>query len=116
MKAIIKSMWVNSSSINLDSYLPDDPEKFGLWIEFGIGPSDAAGSDDYRVLVCTPDWLRDTVWEPRWGRHMLIVRMYDRSAIEKCVQDYVAKCTGADWADIAEKIARNLFWEFEDFQ
>jgi hypothetical protein len=116
MKAVVKSMWVDSSIINLDRYFPDDPENFSLWIEVRVGPDNAADSDDYRVLVCTPEWLRENVWEPRWGRHMLIVRIYDRSIIEKCVHDYVAKCTGDGWRDIAEKVARNLSWEFEDYQ
>jgi hypothetical protein len=116
MKAIVKSMWVNSPTVDLDSYFPDDPENFSLWIELRVGPDDSIGADDYRVLVCTPEWLRKNVKEPRWGRHMLIVGEYDRSAIETSIHDYVAKCTGEGWRDIAERIARNLSWEFEDYR
>ncbi|WP_230413072.1 immunity 8 family protein [Paraburkholderia antibiotica] len=116
MKAIVKSMWVNSPTIDLDSYFPDDPENFSLWIELRVGPDDSSGADDYRVLVCTPEWLHQNVKEPRWGRHMLIVEEYDRSAIEASILDYVAKCMGDGWRDIAEKIARNLSWEFEDYR
>ena len=116
MKAIVKSMWVDSPTIKLDSYVPDNPENFSLWIEFRVGPDDSAGADDYRVLVCTPEWLLQNVWEPQWGRHMLIVREYDRSVIERCVHDYIAKCSGDEWGVVAKKIARNLSWEFEDYQ
>jgi hypothetical protein len=116
MKAIVKGMWVDNPTINLNSYFPDDPDNFSLWIEFKIGSDNEEGINYYRVLVCTPKWLCRNVWEPRWGRHMLIVHEYDRSAIEKCVHDYVAKCTGDEWQEIAEKIARNLSWEFEDYQ
>lgn len=116
MKAIIKSMWVNSPNVNLDSYLPDDPKNFSLWIEFRVGSENSAGADDFRVLVCTPEWLGQSVWEPRWGRHMLIVREYDRLAIERCVHDYIGTCIGDEWGVVAKKIARNLSWEFEDYQ
>lgn len=109
-------MWVNSPIIDLDSYFPDDYENFSLWIELKVGPNDSIDADDYRVLVCTPNWLHQNVKDPRWGRHMLIVREYDRSVIETCIYDYIAKCVGEKWSDIAEKIARNLSWEFEDYQ
>jgi hypothetical protein len=116
MKAIIKTMWANSPTIDLDSYHPENLENFSLWIEFKIGPEGLTGADDYRLLVCTPEWLRQNVSEPRWGRHMLIVREYDRSVIEKCVCDYVMSCTGDKWEVIEGKVARNLSWEFEDYQ
>jgi len=116
MKPTVKAMWVNSPTVDLDSYIPDDPKNFSLWIELRIGSDESAGADDYRVLVCTPDWLRENVCEPRWGRHMLFVREYDRSTIEKCINDYVAQCAGDQWEVVAAKVARNLLWEFEDYQ
>jgi len=109
-------MWTNNPTVNLDSYSPSAPDNFSLWIEFKIGAENLVGADDYRVFVCTPEWLRQNTWEPRWGRHMLIVRTYDLSAIEKCVYDYIMGCTGDEWGVIAKKIARNLSWEFEDYQ
>jgi Immunity protein 8 len=116
MKAIVKSMWIDSPTIKLNSYVPDNPEDFSLWIEVRVGPDDSACADDYRILVCTPEWICRNIWEPHWGRHMLIVRRYDRSVIERCVRDYIASCTGDEWGSVAKKIARNLFWEFEDYQ
>jgi hypothetical protein len=116
MKATVKSMWVNSAVVSLDAYHPVDSQNFSLWIELRVGLEGSTGGDDYRVLVCTPEWLRQNISEPRWGRHMLIVQTYDRSAIEKCVRDYIAECSGVEWSVIAKKIARNLSWEFEDYQ
>jgi hypothetical protein len=116
MKAIVKGMGAGFYSVDLDAYYPDDPEIFELWIDIMIGQEDEIGSDDFRLHVCTPKWLQQNVWEPQWGRHMLIVRTYDLSAIKKCVYDYVGECTGEDWQSIAKKIARNLAWEFEDYQ
>lgn len=116
MKAIVKAMWANDPTVRLDSYSPDEPKNFSLWIELRVGADGSPGGDDYRFFVCTPEWLLQNVWEPRWGRHMLIVREYDHLVIERCVHDYVARCLGDEWEVIAKKIARNLLWEFEDYQ
>jgi hypothetical protein len=116
MRATVKSMWVNSSTVNLESYSPENPENFSLWLELRIGLESTARGDDYRVLVCTPEWLGQYISAPQWGIHLLIVPTYDLSAIETCVHDYVADCSGDDWNVIAKKIARRLSWEFEDYQ
>ena len=50
------------------------------------------------------------------GRHILIVRSYELGSIAKYVNGYIAKCDGDEWGVVAEKIARNLAWEFEDYQ
>ena len=50
------------------------------------------------------------------GRHLLIVLAYDRSSIERCIHEYVAKCMGDTWHEIATKLARNFSWEFEDYR
>lgn len=118
MKAIVKSMWVNSATINLNSYLPDDPENFGLWIEFSAGPTDSDGADDYRILVCTPDWIKREYGTKKaiHGRHMLIVFKYDISEIKFAIHQCVEGCNGSDFGEIAPKIARFAAWEFEDYQ
>jgi hypothetical protein len=118
MKAIVKSMWVDSADINLDEFSPDDPECFGLWIEFRAGLEDDAGADDFRLFVCTPVWLgnecdRKTV---AWGRHMLIVAKYDLGAIKREIDQLIENCRGDDWPDIAREIAKFAGWEFEDYQ
>lgn len=116
MKANIKSMWVNNPAIDLNGYCPDVLENFGIWVEFRIGAENSVNADDYRVFVCTPEWLCQNIWEPKWGRHMLIVRLYDLQIIKKCISDYILSCEGEGWEVIAKKIARNLSWEFEDYQ
>lgn len=118
MKAIIKSMWINSAAIDLDTYFPEDPECFGLWIEFRAGFKDEESADDFRVLVCTPEWLRKEYgWKKSmWGRHMLVVFNYDLDAIKMEINQCVENCTGDNWMIIAQKISRFFAWEFEDYQ
>lgn len=114
MHAVVKS--ISSDDTGIEDFRPNNLSCFSLNLRVLIGSSEAPGADEFDLFVCTPDWLSQNIWEPRWGRHMLIVREYDRSAIEKCVYDYVAKCVGNEWHEIAEKIARNLSWEFEDYR
>lgn len=118
MKAIVKSIWMNSASLNLDEYLPDCTESFGLWVEFSVGIKDEDGADDFRIFVCTPEWLKNECTPVRsiWGRHMLIVSEYNIDLIKAEIDQCVENCTGENWPTIAPKIARFAAWEFEDYQ
>ncbi|MFL9896424.1 immunity 8 family protein [Paraburkholderia sp. RL17-381-BIF-C] len=114
MHAVVKS--ISSDESDIAKFLPEDMACFSLSLRVRIGSDETSGADDFELCVCTPEWLRKTVWEPRWGRHLLIVREYDLSAIEQCIRDYVAGCHGSNWSEIAGKLARVFGWEFEDYQ
>jgi hypothetical protein len=118
MKAIVKSMWVDSAAINLKEYWPDDREYFGLWIEFRAGPENESSADDFRVFVCTPAWLRNECTRKKgvWGRDILIVGEYDLDTIKTELRLLVENCAGEEWTDVAQKIARFAAWEFENYQ
>lgn len=114
MRALIKS--IASDTVDIDNFSPADPNCFLLSLRIRIGNDEKSGADDFELCVCTPEWLQKTVEEPMWGRHMLIVRRYERMAIEKCIREYVEKCVGGEWCEVAEKISRNFAWEFEDYR
>ncbi|MFM0723153.1 immunity 8 family protein [Paraburkholderia strydomiana] len=114
MHAAIKS--ISNDEIDVAKFSPENPTCFSLNLRIRIGANETAGSDDFELCVCTPEWLHQTTWEPRWGRHLLIVREYDFSAIEQCIQSYVADCKGDSWNIVAGKLARVFAWEFEDYQ
>lgn len=118
MKAIVKVMWVNDADVDLDSYFPDDPECFGLWIEFKAGIEDESGADDFRLFVCTPRWIEEENSEKNvtWGRSLLIVSEYDFKSISAAIRQCVEGCTGANWPEIAMKISRFAAWEYEDYE
>ena len=105
----------------LENYVPENPRHFGVWLDFDVGADEGViGTNNFQILVCTPSWLDVQLkyeWGlSRWGRHMLIVREYDFNRIEKCVFDYVEKCTGKDFYEIAQKICGIARWEYDDCQ
>jgi hypothetical protein len=120
MNAVVKGMWCDAIDMSLEEYRPENPECFGLWVNLRIGPDGVDGAHDYQLLVCTPGWLEVTLryeWGgANWGRHMLIVLEYDSEIIKKKIISYVESCTGKDFWEMAQKVARIASWEFEDYQ
>lgn len=104
----------------LDYFRPADLTNFGTWIRVSIGSADSAAADDFQLFVCTPEWLSTYVENEKdcavWGRHMLIVSEYSVERIKAAVTRLVSRCSGNDWATVAQKIARFAAWEFEDYQ
>ncbi len=119
MRAVLKQLRSLEAEDHPRAYSPADPTKFGTWIRLMVGPENEPGSEAFDVLLCTPDWLRDElVAEPRamWGRHMLVVATYDLDAIEAEVRNAVQRCSGANWAEITQKLSKLGAWEFEDYR
>ncbi|NKJ48088.1 hypothetical protein CIC12_15325 [Burkholderia sp. SG-MS1] len=114
MHAVVKS--ISCDEFDLGAFVPEDRSCFCLNLHLRIGLAESSGADDFELCVCTPEWLGQTVWEPRWGRHLLIVREYSLPSIEEHIRTYVAQCDGNDWSAIAIKLARIFVWEFEDYQ
>lgn len=75
------------------------------------------GSEAFDIQVCTPAWLKSQCAGegPIWGRHMLIVDVYDYEAIKGLIESYVARIDD-DWATIAMTLSRIGAWEFEDYK
>ncbi len=117
MRAILKSMWVDSADIKLEQYFPDDSEFFGIWIEFKAGPEGGTSADDFRLFVCSPKWLKNKCGYEKvpLGQNMLIIDLYNLRVIKNEIKRLVENCTGEKWADVAREIACFAFWEFEDY-
>lgn len=113
MRAVLKG--ISSDQHNLETWAPEDPSNFFLDLILRIGVGEGARADNFTVLVCTPAWLAGSVWSPRWGRGSLIVYSYDFGAIRNEIESLIASCVGESWIEIAQKLSRNLLWEFEDY-
>ncbi|WP_369529113.1 Imm8 family immunity protein [Agrobacterium leguminum] len=82
-----------------------------------IGQENYPGAEIFSFEVCTPRWLVEySDREPHFVRHVILMEKYDEDGLKSLVRNLVADTTGETWRGIAEKLARSMFWEFEDYQ
>ncbi|WP_040598631.1 immunity 8 family protein [Patulibacter medicamentivorans] len=115
MKAVIRSL-MSVDVDDLPSWAPED-DRWSLGLRILAGPDDGPGEESFDLTVCSLSWMTDQVRKDGVfaGRHHLIVEWYDWPLIEAHVRRRVATCEGADWAEVAAKIGRFAYWEFEDY-
>lgn len=102
---------------NLDSFAPEDPENFCVPVRVLVGPKGQPGEESYDIQVCSPKWL-DSVCKREFfvvGRHYLVVSEYDFLRIRSVITRLVERVAGDSWDEVAEKLARIGYWEFEDY-
>jgi hypothetical protein len=119
MKVEIKRLYSLEVEDALNTYRPLEVDNFGTWIRMSVGPAGQPGMDNFELFVCTPIWLSKELEEDstaRWGRHTLIVKVYDFTAISNELERLVQRCGGQDWQGIALKISHFAAWEFEDYR
>lgn len=98
-------------------YWPEDVKSFCIGADVTIGPEGSLGGDIFSFEVCTPRWLlRRECEQPDFVRHTILVDEYDEDAIKNLVRNLVENTTGETWSEIATKLARYMFWEFEDYE
>ncbi len=115
MKAKLKRLY--SPDVDLPTYHPEEPEKFGFLLQAMIGPEEEEGEDSFGIIVCSVKWFQDHYSEeiPLFGFHFLFVSEYDISEISKKVEKYCEACSGENWLEIAQKLSKIGKWEFEDY-
>jgi hypothetical protein len=103
---------------NLEQYAPDAPDRFLLQIRAIVGPKGAPGEESFDIRVCTPAWLADVCEAEGFvvGRHYVVVAKYDFAALKSVVTKLIESCSGNSWQEVAQKVARIGYWEFEDYQ
>lgn len=88
-----------------------------VWIRAMVGLSDKPGEESFDLVVCDPDWLASQLTKGfRWGHGILVVAAWDVAVVERAVRDLVGNAEGADWDEVAGKLARYTLWEFADYQ
>jgi hypothetical protein len=103
---------------NLEQYIPNPPDVFLLQLRVIVGPKGAPGEESFDIKVCTPGWLANMCGNEDFvaGRHYLIVARYDFAALRKIIVKLIESCFGDSWQEVAQKVARIGYWEFEDYQ
>jgi hypothetical protein len=100
-------------------YQSSNPDRDAYTLRMIVGPLDAAGEESFDVTVCTPLWLADEVDRhgPQLGRHFLIVAQLNLPKAISFLRERIEhRLSGDNWTDLASKIARIGYWEFEDYR
>jgi len=116
MRAQLKSLM--TSDIDPRTYWPDEEDDFGYYVQATIGLEGEDAGDVFGFQVCTPKWIsRELLTDGSiFARHMLIVAEYDYQAVYKLISALCERTMGTDWQDIALKLGRYGYWEFEDYR
>ena len=117
MKALLKSI-STFRGVNLCDFFPEIPNNFHVLVYMSIGPDDQNGGHDYSLGICTPTWLDHNIQNdgPIWGRHLLVVNIFDVDEILASIKKIITQCERADWAETSVILSRFFAWEFEDYQ
>jgi hypothetical protein len=102
---------------DLETYAPEDPDRFAFALDMMIGPAGAEGEEQFEVQVATPEWLKER-YGPNGvisGRHLLVTFGYDWPRIAAYLREQVESCSAETWSDVATKLSRFAHWEFEDY-
>jgi hypothetical protein len=80
-------------------------------------PLGSTGGETFQVRVCTPVGLNDLLARDGVvvGRHLLFVSTIDIERIEASIRDRLRRLDADTWRELAEKIGRIGYWEFEDY-
>jgi hypothetical protein len=119
MVPMIKSIQINEADyLDPTQFKPDSLSHFRCTFNLFIGPSDGDGMESFQLTVCSPDWLADACQKHGYvlGRHHLIVSHFDLDSITKVITKLIDRCAGETWHQVAEKLSRIAYWEFEDYQ
>src|ERR1044072_5140875 len=116
MKPEIKALY-SFDVEDLETYKPPDPASFAFHLRLIAGPQSEPGEESFDMKVCTPNWLLENhgTEEVIIGRHLLIVMEYDYQRIVNRINEFADTCTGDTWTEVAEKLSRLGYWEFEDY-
>lgn len=117
MRAELKN--IHCPTVNdLRYYKPDDPDIFCLLLQIFVGIPGGRGEESFDIEVCTPQWLISNYKKDEIiiGRHLLIVFEFDFERISGKIRQFVDCCCGETWYEIAQKIGRIGYWEFEDYR
>ena len=116
MKAVIKDL--HSPDIyDLEKYQPDFEDNFCFLLQALIGPEGELGDESFDITVCTPKWLIEnhTKEDVLFLRHYIVVFEYNYNQLVEALKNKIENLSGENWGNLALKISRIGYWEFEDY-
>ena len=116
MRAALKSLDLEPDPATLSG----DPSEFALLARMSIGSPDGPGMESFDITVCTPEWLAKqcvAVGGVYNARHHLVVTLetFDKRSLHRWLEARVEAVQGETWSEVAERLGRLGYWEFEDY-
>jgi hypothetical protein len=101
---------------DLAKFDPDDREYFRVYIEAAIGPRGDDGAEVFGFDTCSPRWLLANPPQKgfAFGRWLLLPR-WNYDIVVRSISDLCDRTSGQDWNEVAVKLSRMAYWEFEDY-
>ncbi len=102
---------------NFEEYWPEDETSFSFYLELSVGGTGIEGYEIFGITVCTPNWLLENCEKDKilFLRHYLIVFEYDYKRIIDKVKAKIENLVAENWDELALKIGKICYWEFEDY-
>lgn len=92
-------------------------EDSAVLVQLMVGPVGLPGEESFDVTLCTAGWFHQQAEAEGIVdcRHHVVIARYDYAMIERYFQRRVAACEGETWREVATKVSRLGYWEFEDY-
>ena len=118
MRAILKDIIHLDSYESLDKIKVEDYKNFGFSIRHLIGEELNNSEESFDIFLCSPLWMLNNFKDEDIviGRHFIIQMEYNYKKLYVFIKKQIESCIGQNWDEIALKIARIGYWEFEDYQ
>jgi len=103
---------------DLEKYYPEIEDNFCFYLEISVGVKNEKGAEQFGITVCTPKWLLENKKDDEmvFGKNYLIVFKYNYQKIYGKIKSYIDELDGNSWEELALKVSRIGYWEFEDYQ
>lgn len=95
----------------IDAWVPDEVHDVDFWMNFTIG-YDERGGDNFQVRVVTPNNLHG----PDADKYAIILSQYSWEEVLGHVTSILSQCHGSDWAEVSGKLAKHMYWEFDNYK
>lgn len=98
---------------------PPGAVDFGVNVTALLRPAGGEGEESFQLTVCIPGRVAENVAMPKgfaFLRHHLVVERWDDDLVQRAIQDLCLRNEGSDWPEVATKLSRYAYWEFEDYR
>src|SRR5215472_6427640 len=85
-----------------------DPLDCSGWFSCGVGVEGEVGDEIFQVLVATPGAV-SRVQQERRRQRLLVVRDFNREAIESTLRDHLATISGRTPVEISQQLRKCMY-------